>query len=111
MQRWKKTLVVVSHDRDFLNLVTTDIIHLHDLGLHSYRGNFAQFEEMYDQRRREQNKVAEKFEKQLKTAKQSGSKAAADKVTLDCFSTICFQDTLYLSYYISLLSSLLNVVR
>ena len=42
LQRWKKTLVVVSHDRDFLNMVTTDIIHLHDLKLHYYRGNFAQ---------------------------------------------------------------------
>ena len=35
--RWKKTLVVVSHDRDFLNNVTTDIVHLHDQGLHFYR--------------------------------------------------------------------------
>ena len=42
LQRWKKTLIVVSHDRDFLNSVTTDIIHLHDLKLHYYRGNFAQ---------------------------------------------------------------------
>ena len=39
---WKKTLVVVSHDRDFLNSITTDIVHLHDLKLHFYRGNFAQ---------------------------------------------------------------------
>ncbi len=53
VQRWKKTLIVVSHDRDFLNTVTTDIIHLHDLKLHYYRGNFVQFEEMYDQKRRE----------------------------------------------------------
>jgi len=37
LMRWKKTLVVVSHDRDFLNNVTTDIVHLHDLGLHFYR--------------------------------------------------------------------------
>lgn len=44
---------MVSHDRDFLNSVTTDIIHLHDLKLHFYRGNFAQFEEMYEQKRRE----------------------------------------------------------
>ena len=34
--------MVVSHDRDFLNTVTTDIIHLHDERLHYYRGNFAQ---------------------------------------------------------------------
>lgn len=42
LQRWKKTLIVVSHDRDFLNTVCTDIIHLHDLKLSSYRGNFGQ---------------------------------------------------------------------
>ena len=41
-RRWKKTLIVVSHDREFLNSVTTDIIHLHDERLHYYRGNFAQ---------------------------------------------------------------------
>jgi len=46
-------LIVVSHDRDFLNNVTTDIIHLHDLKLHFYRGNFAQFEEMFEQKKRE----------------------------------------------------------
>ncbi len=57
LMRWKKTLIVVSHDRDFLNSVTTDIIHLHDNQLHQYRGNFAQFDEMYEQKRREVNKV------------------------------------------------------
>lgn len=33
---------MVSHDREFLNSITTDIIHLHDERLHYYRGNFAQ---------------------------------------------------------------------
>ncbi|CAL8461952.1 g1483 [Coccomyxa elongata] len=80
LQRWKKTLIVVSHDRDFLNTITTDIIHLHDLKLHYYRGNFAQFEEMYEQKRKEVNKAAEKFEKQLRAAKRSGNKANTDKV-------------------------------
>lgn len=42
--RWKKTLVVVSHDRDFLNTVCNEIIHLHDMKLHYYRGNFDDFE-------------------------------------------------------------------
>ncbi|KAK2080085.1 hypothetical protein QBZ16_002481 [Prototheca wickerhamii] len=80
LTRWKKTLIVVSHDRDFLNSVTTDIIHLHDERLHYYRGNFAQFEEMYDQRRREVNKEFDRYQKQLRAAKRSGSKASADKV-------------------------------
>lgn len=68
MCRYKKTLVVVSHDRGFLNEVTTDIIHLHDEALHYYRGNFASFEDMYEQRRRAANKEFEKFEKKMKGA-------------------------------------------
>jgi ATP-binding cassette, subfamily F, member 1 len=48
--------------------VTTDIIHLHDEALHYYRGNFASFEDMYEQRRRAANKEHEKFTKQMKTA-------------------------------------------
>ena len=80
LTRWKKTLVVVSHDRDFLNSITTDIIHLHDERLHYYRGNFESFEDMYAQKRREMNKEFEKYEKQMKAAKKSGSKDKADKV-------------------------------
>lgn len=40
----------------------------------------SQFEEMYEQRRREVNKEFEKYQKQMRAAKKSGSKAAADKV-------------------------------
>ncbi|CAK9217048.1 unnamed protein product [Sphagnum jensenii] len=80
LTRWKKTLIVVSHDREFLNSVSTDIIHLHDEKLHFYKGNFGAFEEMYEQKRRENNKKFEVFEKQLKAAKRSGSKAQQDKV-------------------------------
>ena len=39
------------------------------------RGNFAQFEEMYEQKRTEVNKAAEKYEKAIKAAKRSGNKA------------------------------------
>ncbi|CAN1306749.1 ABC transporter F family member 4 [Linum perenne] len=68
--RWKKTLVVVSHDRDFLNTVCSEIIHLHDLKLQTYRGNFDDFEVGYEQRRKEQNKKFENYEKQMKAAKR-----------------------------------------
>jgi hypothetical protein len=66
--RYKKTLVVVSHDRGFLNEVTTDIIHLHDEALHYYKGNHASFEDMYEQRRRAANKEFDKFTKNMKIA-------------------------------------------
>eukprot|EP00210_Caulerpa_lentillifera_P008449 g8061.t1 len=80
LQRWKKTLIVVSHDRDFLNNVTTDVVHLFEQGLHFYKGNFAMFEEMYEVKRREVNKNFEKYEKEMKKAKASGSKAKQDKI-------------------------------
>lgn len=37
---------VVSHDRDFLNWVVTDIIHLHKLQLHYYKGDYDTFEKV-----------------------------------------------------------------
>ncbi|KAG8045132.1 hypothetical protein GUJ93_ZPchr0008g13544 [Zizania palustris] len=78
--QWKKTLIVVSHDRDFLNTVCNDIIHLHDKSLHVYRGNFDDFESGYEQKRKEMNRKFEVFEKQMKAARKTGSKAAQDKV-------------------------------
>ncbi|EXB80842.1 ABC transporter F family member 4 [Morus notabilis] len=78
--RWKKTLVVVSHDRDFLNTVCTEIIHLHDLKLHFYRGNFDDFESGYEQRRKEVNKKFEIYDKQVRAAKRSGNRAQQEKV-------------------------------
>lgn len=78
--RWKKTLVVVSHDRDFLNTVCNEIIHLHDLKLHFYRGNFDDFESGYEQRRKEMNKKFEIYDKQMKAAKRSGNRVQQEKV-------------------------------
>uniref|UniRef100_A0A453QHY0 ABC transporter domain-containing protein n=1 Tax=Aegilops tauschii subsp. strangulata TaxID=200361 RepID=A0A453QHY0_AEGTS len=78
--QWKKTLILVSHDRDFLNTVCNDIIHLHHKSLHVYRGNFDDFESGYEQKRKEMNKKFEVYEKQMKAARKTGSKAAQDKV-------------------------------
>ncbi|KAL3526847.1 hypothetical protein ACH5RR_011503 [Cinchona calisaya] len=78
--RWKKTLVVVSHDRDFLNTVCNEIIHLHDMKLQYYRGNFDDFESGYEQRRKEMNKKFEIYDKQMKAAKRSGNRTQQEKV-------------------------------
>ncbi|KAI9204852.1 P-loop containing nucleoside triphosphate hydrolase protein [Polychytrium aggregatum] len=42
-QNWNATLLVVSHDRSFLDAVATDVIHLTSCILEPYRGNFSSF--------------------------------------------------------------------
>ena len=39
LQKWKKTLLIVSHDQDFLNSVCQEIIHLDDKKLNVYKVN------------------------------------------------------------------------
>lgn len=46
LQKWKKILLLVSHDRDFLNTVCTDIIHLDNHQLVYYKGNYDVFEKL-----------------------------------------------------------------
>ncbi|KAI9321176.1 P-loop containing nucleoside triphosphate hydrolase protein [Zopfochytrium polystomum] len=42
-QSWPATLLVVSHDKSFLDAVSTDILHLHDGQLDYYKGNFSSY--------------------------------------------------------------------
>ncbi|KAM4072086.1 hypothetical protein ACB094_11G111000 [Castanea mollissima] len=77
--RWKKTLVVVSHDRDSLNTVCNEIIHLHDLKLHFYRGNFDDFETGYEQCRKEMSKKYKDYVRKDKAAKRSGNQDQQQK--------------------------------
>ncbi|KAI8518537.1 ATP-binding cassette sub- F member 1 [Branchiostoma belcheri] len=80
LQRWKKTLLVVSHDQSFLDNVCTDIIHLDMCKLFYYRGNYTQFKKMYKQKAKELLKEYEKQEKKIRELKASGkSKVQAEK--------------------------------
>lgn len=58
---WPGTLFVVSHDRAFLNMVATDIIHQHSERLDYYKGNFAQFYETRLERRKNQQREYEAY--------------------------------------------------
>jgi len=43
LQKWKKTLLIVSHDQDFLNSVCEEILHLDNKKIVQYRGNYDTF--------------------------------------------------------------------
>jgi ATP-binding cassette subfamily F protein 3 len=59
LQNWPNTLVVVSHDRDFLDEVATDIVHMHNERLDAYRGAYSNFIQTRQERRRNQLKEYE----------------------------------------------------
>ncbi|WAR15399.1 ABCF3-like protein [Mya arenaria] len=50
LQTWPTTILVVSHDRSFLNAVCTDITHLYNKTLITYKGNYDQFDKTKDER-------------------------------------------------------------
>ncbi|XP_050311079.1 ATP-binding cassette sub-family F member 3 [Anthonomus grandis grandis] len=59
LQNWPNTLLVVSHDRNFLDTVPTDILHLHSQRIESYRGNYEQFEKTKTEKLKNQQREYE----------------------------------------------------
>lgn len=81
LQKWKNTLLVVSHDQDFLDSVCTDVIHLDQRKLFYYRGNYEMFKTQYKQTREKQLKEYIKQQKQIKLEKKSGK--SNKKINID----------------------------
>uniref|UniRef100_A0AAR2KKI4 ATP-binding cassette sub-family F member 3 n=1 Tax=Pygocentrus nattereri TaxID=42514 RepID=A0AAR2KKI4_PYGNA len=59
LQTWQSTILVVSHDRNFLNAIATDIIHLHSQRLDSYRGDYENFIKTKEDRLKNQQREYE----------------------------------------------------
>ncbi|KAI0271894.1 P-loop containing nucleoside triphosphate hydrolase protein [Russula aff. rugulosa BPL654] len=66
LQTWPGTLVVVSHDRAFLDAVATDIVHQHSGRLDYYKGNFSQF---YSTKSERERNLLREYEAQLEYRK------------------------------------------
>lgn len=71
LSRWKKTLVVVSHDQDFLSNVCDQIVHLENHQLFYYKGTFDDFKKMHAQKMDKDVKDYEQQQKRLKELKVS----------------------------------------
>ncbi|VVC28242.1 ABC transporter-like,P-loop containing nucleoside triphosphate hydrolase,AAA+ ATPase domain,ABC- [Cinara cedri] len=59
LQTWQSTLLVVSHDRHFLDTVPTDILHLHSQRIDMYRGNYEIFEKTKNEKLKNQQREIE----------------------------------------------------
>lgn len=83
LQKYKHTILVVSHDQDFLNSVCDETLHISEMRtLDHYRGNYDTFKALERQKRNQQQKAWEKQEKQLKALKSKGgnSKKKAEEL-------------------------------
>jgi ATP-binding cassette subfamily F protein 3 len=91
LQRYDGTLVVISHDREFLDAITRVIVHLDDGTLTRYTGNYTAFEEMRAERiaqahaafARQQERIAhlqrfiDRFKAKATKARQAQSRVKA----------------------------------
>lgn len=59
LQNWPTTLLVVSHDRNFLDTVPTDILHLHAKCIDVYKGNYEQFDKTRSEKHKAQRREYE----------------------------------------------------
>lgn len=59
LQDWPTTLLVVSHDRLFLDTVPTDILHFHSQQITGYRGNYENFVKVMTERLKNQQREYE----------------------------------------------------
>jgi ATP-binding cassette subfamily F protein 3 len=66
LQAWPTTLLLVSHARDFLDNVCSDIIHLHSRRLTAFKGNYMSFEMQRAERARCSEKSVEREQRKKK---------------------------------------------
>ncbi len=64
LMRYRQTLIIISHDRDILNKTVDHILHLENLKLVSYTGNYDQFERRRAERLLNQQALHEKQQAQ-----------------------------------------------
>jgi len=79
LQTYEKILLTVSHDREYLNSVCTDIIHLNKRQLVYYKGNFDQFVKTREQLRKAQTVQYEKQQAMIKHNEEFIRKFKANK--------------------------------
>ncbi len=67
LNKTQSTLLMVTHDRYFLDRVCTEIIELDELNVYSYKGNYSYFLEKRNERLTSKSQMAEKAKNLLRT--------------------------------------------
>ncbi|EAT11373.1 ATP-binding cassette domain-containing protein [Bermanella marisrubri] len=65
LQQYRGTLLLISHDRDFIDSVVDGIVHLHQNKLNLYSGNYADFERRRAERLAQQQSLFEQQQREI----------------------------------------------
>lgn len=65
LQKYRGTLLLISHDRDFIDSVANGIVHLHTQQITLYSGNYADFERRRAERLAQQQSLYEQQQEQI----------------------------------------------
>ncbi len=65
LQRYTGTLVLIAHDRDFLDNVAETIVHIEHQRLHTYSGNYSAFERQRAERLAQQQALHERQQREI----------------------------------------------
>jgi len=65
LKRYQGTLLLISHDRDFLDTVVTDVAHIENMHIDLYRGNYSAFEVQRAERLSQQQAAHQKQQQSI----------------------------------------------
>ncbi len=65
LQKWKKAMIVISHDRDFLDRVVTNILELENRQVVVYKANYSGYVELKAKRREQEEKQFKQQQQKL----------------------------------------------
>lgn len=83
LSKWDKTLLIVSHDRNFLNKVCTDIICIEQMRLKYFRGNYDSYIKTYTSDMIHTKKEWDKVQKKVREMKNKATPKKIVKEYLD----------------------------
>jgi ATPase subunit of ABC transporter with duplicated ATPase domains len=80
LQEYKGILIFVSHNIRFLNVVSTDILHIDENNIKQYNGNYNRFKKQLELYKKKQQVDWEALQKQVKALKSKGKGKEADAI-------------------------------
>ena len=97
VQTWPSTILVVSHDREFLNTIATDVLHLHSGRVDAYHGDYDTFvktktERLKNQQREYDAQTEYREHIQVSSARFTLVQVSSARFTLIQVSTARFTD-------------------